>query len=75
MRPPFFIACLRKAERVAPFRTYPGRQMHHTLRYGRHGLRKVVVYGEASEAENASSKPVSESSRGAIFRCSSGHLP
>ena len=26
-----------------PFSTYRGRQMHHTLRYGRHGLWKVLV--------------------------------
>ena len=36
-----------------PFSTYRGRQMHHTLRYGKHDLWKVVVYGEASEAEKA----------------------
>ncbi len=36
-----------------PFSTYRGRQMHHTLRYGKHGLWKVVVYGEISEAEKA----------------------
>ncbi len=34
-----------------PFSTYRGRQMHHTLRYGKHDLWKVVVYGEVSEAE------------------------
>ena len=34
-----------------PFSTYRGRQMHHTLRYGRHGLWKVIVYGEVTEAE------------------------
>lgn len=34
-----------------PFSTYRGRQMHHTLRYGRHDLWKVIVYGEISEAE------------------------
>jgi len=36
-----------------PFSTYRGRQMHHTLRYGKHDLWKVVVYGEVSEAEKA----------------------
>ena len=36
-----------------PFSTYRGRQMHHTLRYGKHDLWKVVVYGETSEAEKA----------------------
>jgi hypothetical protein len=25
--------------------------MHHTLRYGKHGLWKVIVYGEITEAE------------------------
>ena len=34
-----------------PFSTYRGRQMHHTLRYGRHGLWQVIVYGEITEAE------------------------
>ena len=34
-----------------PFSTYRGRQMHHTLRYGRHDLWKVIVYGSATDAE------------------------
>ena len=34
-----------------PFSTYRGRQMHHTLRYGRHDLWKVIVYGDVTEAE------------------------
>ena len=34
-----------------PFSTYRGRQMHHTLRYGKHDLWKVIVYGEITEAE------------------------
>lgn len=34
-----------------PFSTYRGRQMHHTLRYGRHDLWKVIVYGDTTEAE------------------------
>lgn len=34
-----------------PFSTYRGGQMHHTLRYGRHSLWKVIVYGEITEAE------------------------
>ena len=37
----------------SPFSTYRGRQMHHTLRYGRHDLWKVIVYGEITEAEEA----------------------
>lgn len=34
-----------------PFSTYRGKQMHHTLRYGKHRLWKVIVYGEITEAE------------------------
>ena len=34
-----------------PFSTYRGRQMHHTLRYGRHDLWKVIVYGAVTDAE------------------------
>ena len=34
-----------------PFSTYRGRQMHHTLRYGKHVLWKVIVYGDITEAE------------------------
>ena len=34
-----------------PFSTYRGAQMHHTLRYGKHGLWKVIVYGTITEAE------------------------
>ena len=34
-----------------PFSTYRGRQMHHTLRYGKHDLWKVIVYGDISDAE------------------------
>ena len=34
-----------------PFSTYRGGQMHHTLRYGRHGLMKVIVYGDVTEPE------------------------
>ena len=34
-----------------PFSTYRGRQMHHTMRYGKHRLWKVIVYGEITEAE------------------------
>ena len=43
-----------------PFSTYRGRQMHHTLRYGKHGLWKVVVYGEISEAEKATFRYLAE---------------
>jgi len=34
-----------------PFSTYRGGQMHHTLRYGKHDLWKVIIYGEITEAE------------------------
>ena len=34
-----------------PFSTYRGGQMHHTLRYGRHDLWKVIVYGDTTDAE------------------------
>ena len=36
-----------------PFSTYRGRQMHHTLRYGKKDLWKVIVYGDVTEAEKA----------------------
>ena len=43
-----------------PFSTYRGRQMHHTLRYGKHDLWKVIVYGDATEAEQASFRYLAE---------------
>ncbi len=43
-----------------PFSTYRGRQMHHTLRYGKHGLWKVLVYGDASEEEKATFRLMAE---------------
>ena len=43
-----------------PLSTYRGRQMHHTLRYGKHDLWKVIVYGEASEAEKATFRHMAE---------------
>ena len=43
-----------------PFSTYRGRQMHHTLRYGRHRLWKVIVYGEITEAEKDSFRCLAE---------------
>ena len=43
-----------------PFSTYRGRQMHHTLRYGRHGLWKVIVYGDITEAEKNSFRHLAE---------------
>ena len=43
-----------------PLSTYRGRQMHHTLRYGKHDLWKVVVYGETSGAEKATFRCMAE---------------
>ena len=43
-----------------PLSTYRGRQMHHTLRYGKHELWKVVVYGEASVTEKATFRSMAE---------------
>ena len=34
-----------------PLSTYRGGQMHHTLRYGKHDLWKVIVYGGITGAE------------------------
>ena len=39
-----------------PFSTYRGGQMHHTLRYGRRGHLRVIVYGDISEAERGTLK-------------------
>ncbi|MBE5949686.1 MAG: flavodoxin family protein [Lachnospiraceae bacterium] len=36
-----------------PFSTYRGKQMHHTLRYGKHDLLKVFTYGDITEEEKA----------------------
>lgn len=36
-----------------PFSTYRGGQMHHTLRYGKHGIIKVYVYGDILEQEKS----------------------
>ncbi len=36
-----------------PFSTYRGRQMHHTLRYGKHDCIKVYTYGDVTEEERA----------------------
>ncbi len=43
-----------------PFSTYRGGQMHHTLRYGKHDLWKVIVYGEISEAEKETFRYMAE---------------
>lgn len=36
-----------------PLCTYREREMHHTLRYGKHRLMKVLVYGDITEQEKA----------------------
>lgn len=36
-----------------PLSTYRGKQMHHTLRYGKHELFRVFVYGDITEEEKA----------------------
>jgi hypothetical protein len=43
-----------------PFSTYRGGQMHHTMRYGRHHLLKVIVYGEATEKEKDTMRLLAE---------------
>ena len=43
-----------------PFSTYRAREMHHTLRYGRHDLWKVIVYGEITEPEKESFRCLAE---------------
>ena len=43
-----------------PFSTYRGGQMHHTLRYGKHDLWKVIVYGETSDAEKETFRYLAE---------------
>lgn len=43
-----------------PFSTYRGRQMHHTLRYGKHDLWKVIVYGPATDAEKETFRYLAE---------------
>ena len=43
-----------------PLSTYRGRQMHHTLRYGKHDLWKVIVYGEITEAEKETFRYLAE---------------
>ena len=43
-----------------PLSTYRGGQMHHTLRYGRHGLWKVIVYGDITDAEKDSFRYLAE---------------
>lgn len=37
-----------------PLSTYRGKQMHHTLRYGKHDIIKILVYGDFLEKEKTS---------------------
>ncbi|MBR4164457.1 MAG: flavodoxin family protein [Solobacterium sp.] len=43
-----------------PFSTYRGKQMHHTLRYGKHDLWKVIVYGDITDAEKETFRYMAE---------------
>lgn len=44
-----------------PFSVYRGGQMHHTLRYGKkEGCWKVIVYGDATEAERETFRYLAE---------------
>ena len=43
-----------------PLSTYRGRQMHHTLRYGKHDLWKVIVYGDITGDEKESFRYLAE---------------
>ena len=43
-----------------PLSTYRGRQMHHTLRYGKHDLWKVIVYGDITKEEKESFRYLAE---------------
>ena len=43
-----------------PLSTYRARQMHHTLRYGKRDLMKVIVYGEITETVKDSFRELTE---------------
>ena len=43
-----------------PFSTYRGGQMHHTLRYGKRDLWKVIVYGDIAQQEQATFRLMAE---------------
>ena len=43
-----------------PLSTYRGKQMHHTLRYGKHNLFRVVTYGDITEEEKATFELLAE---------------
>lgn len=50
----------RAIGRSTPLSTWRGGQMHHTLRYGRHDLYRVIVWGEATENEKATMRLLAE---------------
>ncbi len=43
-----------------PFSTYRGGQMHHTLRYGKHELWRVIVWGEITAEEKETFRYLAE---------------
>lgn len=43
-----------------PLSTYRGKQMHHTLRYGKHDLWKVLVYGDITKEEKSTFELMAE---------------
>ena len=43
-----------------PMSTYRAKQMHHTLRYGKHNLWKNIVYGDISDEEKETFKYLTE---------------
>lgn len=46
-----------------PFSTYRGRQMHHTLRYGKKGQLRVIAYGEITQKELETFRLLTERNR------------
>ena len=43
-----------------PFSTYRGRQMHHTLRYGKHKMLRVYTYGSITPEEKSTFELMAE---------------
>ena len=43
-----------------PLSTYRGKQMHHTLRYGKHDCFRVFTYGDITEEEKATFELIAE---------------
>ena len=43
----------RSIGQSTPMSTFRAREMHHTLRYGKKGLLKVIVYGDINDNEKA----------------------